>query len=65
MQTLEQSLADLVVRRVVTADEAITRSSRREELIGLLQRAGVSVVPRFDSGPAAGSRPGGLRVAGG
>ena len=65
MQTLEQSLADLVVRRVVSVDEAITRSSRREELIGLLQRAGVSVVPRFDSGPAAGSRPGGLRVAGG
>ena len=42
MQTLEQSLADLVVRRVVSADEAIARSSRRDELTGLLQRAGVS-----------------------
>ena len=43
MQTLEQSLADLVVRRVVTADDAIGRSSRRDELLGLLQRAGVSL----------------------
>jgi twitching motility protein PilT len=38
MQTMEQSLADLVSRRVVDPDEAIGRSSRREELIGLLQR---------------------------
>ncbi len=40
MQTMEQSLADLVVRRVVAPDEAIGRSSRRDELIALLQRLG-------------------------
>jgi twitching motility protein PilT len=63
MQTLEQSLADLVVRRVVTADEAISRSSRREELVGLLQRLGVSVVPSFN--PTGAELHGaGLRVAG-
>jgi twitching motility protein PilT len=38
MQTMEQSLADLVSRRVVEPDEAIARSSRRDELVGLLQR---------------------------
>jgi twitching motility protein PilT len=40
MQTMEQSLADLVSRRVVTPDDAISRSSRREELVGLLERMG-------------------------
>ncbi|HEV2592929.1 MAG TPA: type IV pilus twitching motility protein PilT [Gaiellaceae bacterium] len=40
MQTMEQSLADLVTRQVVAPDEAIGRSSRREELIALLQRMG-------------------------
>ena len=64
MQTLEQSLADLVVRRVVSADEAIGRSSRRDELIGLLQRAGVSRGGSFDEAAASASHTG-LRVAGG
>jgi twitching motility protein PilT len=59
MQTLEQSLADLVIRRVVSLDEALARSSRREELAGLLERAGVSAVPSFDLGPVPT-----LRVAG-
>jgi twitching motility protein PilT len=64
MQTLEQSLADLVVRRVVSVDEAVARSSRRDELNGLLQRAGVSTVPSLN--PTAGEpRAAGLRVAGG
>jgi twitching motility protein PilT len=40
MQTMEQSLADLVVRRLVAPDEATSRSSRRDELISLLQRLG-------------------------
>jgi twitching motility protein PilT len=64
MQTLEQALADLVSRRVVSADEAIARSSRREELMGLLERAGVSLVGAFD-GPSRTSTPRttGLRVA--
>jgi twitching motility protein PilT len=59
MQTLEQALADLVIRRVVSLDEALARSSRREELAGLLERAGVSVMPSFDQGPGPA-----LRVAG-
>jgi twitching motility protein PilT len=63
MQTLEQSLADLVTRRVVSIDEALARSSRREEFVGLLQRAGVSVMPQFDEVPGA-ARGAGLRVAG-
>jgi twitching motility protein PilT len=40
MQTMEQSLAELVSRRIVTPDDAISRSSRREELVGLLERMG-------------------------
>jgi twitching motility protein PilT len=53
MQTLEQGLADLVRSAVVTRDVALTYSSRREQLEGLLERAGVSGQPLS-----------GLRVAG-
>jgi twitching motility protein PilT len=63
MQTLEQSLADLVVRRVVSLDDALARSSRREELAGLLERAGVSATPSFDMDPGV-ARGASLRVAG-
>ena len=62
MLTLEQSLADLVVRRVVTPEEAISCSSRREELTALLQRLGAPVVQFNPIG--AESRATGLRVAG-
>jgi twitching motility protein PilT len=66
MQTMEQSLADLTQRGVVTLEMALSRSSRPEQLLGLLERAG------FDVGDAAatlleeGPTPlaGGLRVAG-
>ena len=40
MQTMEQSLADLVLRRVITSDVAFSRSTRPEQLRGLLERAG-------------------------
>jgi twitching motility protein PilT len=43
MQTMEQSLADLVLRRVVTAEVALARSSKRDQLVGLLKRAGYDV----------------------
>ncbi len=56
MLTMEQSLADLVVKRIVTPDEAIARSSRRQELIELLSRLGA---PALHQTPAAG----GLRLA--
>jgi twitching motility protein PilT len=56
MQTMEQSLADLIARRVVEPGEAIARSSRRDELVALLQRAGVPL-----NAPAAVAQ--GLRLA--
>ena len=42
MQTMEQALADLVLRKVVTRDVALGRSSRPEQLESLLER-GVSL----------------------
>src|SRR5918992_3126244 len=42
MQTMEQSLAELVLRRVVTRELALTRSSRAEQLDALLTRAGMA-----------------------
>jgi twitching motility protein PilT len=52
MQTMEQALADLVSRRVVDADAALNRSSRRDELVSLLQRLGAPLAsaPRTDQG---------------
>src|SRR5882724_1602832 len=41
MRTMEQSLADLVIRKVITLEDALSRSSRPEQLFGLLERAGV------------------------
>ena len=58
MQTLEQALAELVMRGVVTLDVARGASSRRDQLDGLLQRAGY-VVPDAGAEPATG-----LRIAG-
>jgi twitching motility protein PilT len=52
MQTMEQSLADLTLRGVIPFDAALARSSRPEQLYGLLERAGF-VVP---GAPAAGLR---------
>jgi twitching motility protein PilT len=40
MQTMEQSLADLALRRVITADVAFSRSTRPDQLRGLLERGG-------------------------
>jgi twitching motility protein PilT len=52
MQTMEQSLADLTVRGVVTYDVALSRSSRPEQLVGILERAGFAI-PSEDLAPAA------------
>src|SRR5581483_1964879 len=43
MQTMEQALADLVLRHVVSLDEALARTSRSEQLLGILERAGMPV----------------------
>jgi twitching motility protein PilT len=42
MQTMEQSLADLVLRHVITQETAFSRSSRPDQLRGLLERAGMT-----------------------
>jgi twitching motility protein PilT len=43
MQTMEQALADLALRRVVSFEEALARSSRPDQLEGILERAGYDV----------------------
>jgi twitching motility protein PilT len=40
MQTMEQSLSELTLRHVITLDVALSRSSRPDQLLGLLERAG-------------------------
>src|SRR4051794_14002276 len=56
MQTMEQSLADLTIRRVISKDVAMGATSRPEQFEALLIRAG------FDLGEGSGPQ---LRVAGG
>jgi twitching motility protein PilT len=51
MQTMEQSLADLVRRGVVTLDAALTFTSRPDQLRGLLERSG------FMTGTASSESP--------
>src|SRR6266571_4331030 len=43
MQTMEQSLSDLIMRRVVDLEVGLSRSSRPAQLIGLLERSGFAV----------------------
>ena len=68
MQTMEQALADLTLRRIITLEAALSRSSRPDQLLGLLERSG------FDIGEAGAALAqedgtdaplaGGLRLAG-
>src|SRR6202165_3485438 len=66
MQTMEQSLADLITRGVVDPDVGLARSSRQAQLIGVLQRAGFPTQPPPDLSQALDEQPlgAGLRVAG-
>jgi twitching motility protein PilT len=41
MQTMEQALADLVLRMVVSREEALSRSTRVDQLVGMLERGTV------------------------
>jgi twitching motility protein PilT len=59
MQTMEHGLAELIRQRVVTVDAALAVSSRKEQLIGMLERSGIPV--NVSTEPAAAS---GLRIAG-
>jgi twitching motility protein PilT len=66
MQTMEQSLTELVQRGAVSVPEAVSRSSRPEALTSALERAGISlsVMPTdgaANATPAIGTT---LRVAG-
>jgi twitching motility protein PilT len=67
MQTMEQSLADLTLRRVIDPEEAFARSSRPDQLQGILERAGMAVTFSVDMGggmPAPTPSAGGLRLPG-
>jgi twitching motility protein PilT len=57
LQTMEQSLADLVLRKVITREVALNRTSRPDQLDGLLER-GVAI-----STVRATNRNNGLRLA--
>ncbi|TML44818.1 MAG: type IV pilus twitching motility protein PilT [Actinobacteria bacterium] len=62
MQTMEQALADLVLRKVIALDDALSCSSRPDQLFGLLERAGMDVTSYVD-GTETAPLSGGLRVA--
>jgi len=66
MQTMEQSLADLIVRGVVRYETAVSRSSRPDQLRGLLERMGIEVEEIEEPAADAAAAPlgGGLRLAG-
>ncbi|HZR95769.1 MAG TPA: type IV pilus twitching motility protein PilT, partial [Gaiellaceae bacterium] len=66
MQTMEQALADLALRRIVNVDEALSRSSRPDQLVGILQRAGMDVEMALQmTGQTAAPQPApALRMAG-
>ena len=67
MQTMEQSLGDLIMRRIVDFEVGLSRSSRPSQLIGLLERSGFPVEqpPDLNAQPKAEAPLGaGLRVAG-
>jgi twitching motility protein PilT len=42
MQTMNQSLSDLVIRGLITRDEAIGRSNVPDELIAMISRGGIT-----------------------
>ena len=66
MQTMEQSLTELVQKQIVTVPEAVGRSSRPEALLSALERAGIPI-PALSNDGAPAATPGlgaALRVAG-
>jgi len=65
MQTMEQSLTELVQKRLITVHDAVARSSRPEALVSSLERAGVPIPSMStDASPAAPTLGAPLRVAG-
>jgi twitching motility protein PilT len=68
MITMEQSIADLVLRGVITSEVGFSRSSRPEQLRGLLERSGWTELPSAPDVASpfvdAGGNTSGLRLAG-
>jgi twitching motility protein PilT len=65
MQTMEQSLTELVQQRLITVSDAVSRSSRPDALVTALERAGISIPSMStDGAPAPPSLGATLRVAG-
>jgi twitching motility protein PilT len=65
MQTMEQSLTELVQKRLITVHDAVARSSRPDALISSLERAGVPIPAMSTDGASASPALGAtLRVAG-
>src|SRR6059058_3771942 len=62
MQTMEQSLAELVLRGMITKHVALGATSRRDQLEGLLERAGFAAPA--EPAAAAPLLAAGLRLAG-
>ena len=58
MLTMEQSLADLALRRIVNVEDALSRSSRPDQLMGILERSGMPVEFLLQN-PSAGLQPAG------
>src|SRR5437588_988039 len=70
MQTMEQALADLTLRRVVNAEDAFAHTNRRDILAGILERSGMDVRGvmaslELSAAPPPPQSASGLRVAGG
>jgi len=69
MQTMEQGLAELTLRKVVTLETALSRSSRPDQLLGLLERANFDTSSAYTESeqPPEPLQPvgSGLRLAGG
>jgi twitching motility protein PilT len=67
MQTMEQALADLALRRIIDLENAFAYTNRRDILAGILERSGVDVGGALAAMELAASQPqptGALRVAG-
>jgi twitching motility protein PilT len=64
MQTMELALADLAQRGVVDVSEAIARSSRPDQLVGILERSGFDVTSALAALNAPPMQQPALHVAG-
>jgi Tfp pilus assembly ATPase PilU len=56
MQTMEHGLAELIRKRMVTIESALMVSSRKEQLVGMLERSGIPVNMSADAPPNSGLR---------